>query len=82
MRMTGLKRMIGLPVILNGRTAGSVLRGVLTADGTFTLYPDLTADRFSYGVSFASLFELLNRNGFNPEGDQEHRVPVRYGEHA
>ena len=33
MRMTGLKRMIGLPVILNGRTAGSVLRGVLTADG-------------------------------------------------
>ncbi|MBR3310901.1 MAG: hypothetical protein IKG15_03645 [Solobacterium sp.] len=46
--------------------------GVLMPDGTFTLYPDLTADRFSYGVSFASLFELLNRNGFNPEGDQEH----------
>ena len=31
--MTGLKKMIGLPVILNGRTAGSVLRGVLTEDG-------------------------------------------------
>ena len=31
--MTGLKRMIGLPVILNGRPAGSVLRGVLTEDG-------------------------------------------------
>ena len=33
MRMTGLKRMIGLPVILNGRPAGCVVRGVLTEDG-------------------------------------------------
>ncbi len=31
--MTGLKKMIGLPVIMEGRTAGSVMRGVLTADG-------------------------------------------------
>ena len=31
--MTGLKKMIGLPVIINGKTAGSVVRGVLTEDG-------------------------------------------------
>ena len=33
MDMTGLKKMMGLPVILNGKSAGSVLRGVLTEDG-------------------------------------------------
>ncbi len=33
MRMTGLKKMVGLPVIVNGKAAGSVLRGVLTEDG-------------------------------------------------
>ena len=31
--MTGLKKMIGLPVMLNGKTGGTVMRGVLTADG-------------------------------------------------
>ncbi len=31
--MTGLKKMVGLPVIVNGKAAGSVLRGVLTEDG-------------------------------------------------
>lgn len=31
--MTGLKKMIGLPVIMDGREAGSVLRGVLAQDG-------------------------------------------------
>lgn len=31
--MTGLKRMVGLPVMLNGEEAGYVLRGVLTTDG-------------------------------------------------
>lgn len=31
--MTGLKKMIGLPVVVNGKTAGSVLRGVLSEDG-------------------------------------------------
>lgn len=31
--MTGLKKMIGLPVMMNGKAAGSVLRGVLTEDG-------------------------------------------------
>ncbi len=28
-----MKKMIGLPVIINGETAGNVLRGVLTEDG-------------------------------------------------
>ena len=31
--MTGLKKMTGLPVILNGKAIGSVMRGVLTEDG-------------------------------------------------
>lgn len=33
MHMTGLKKMIGLPVIVDGKTAGSVMRGVLAEDG-------------------------------------------------
>lgn len=33
MDMTGLNRLAGLPVILNGRAAGSVMRGVLGHDG-------------------------------------------------
>lgn len=31
--MTGLKKMIGLPVMLNGKAGGTVVRGVLTANG-------------------------------------------------
>lgn len=33
MKVTGLKKMIGLPVVIHGETAGSVLRGVLSRDG-------------------------------------------------
>ena len=33
MALTALKKMIGLPVILNGKPAGNVLRGVLSQDG-------------------------------------------------
>lgn len=33
--MTGLKKMIGLPVIVDGKNAGRILRGVLTEDGRF-----------------------------------------------
>lgn len=33
MDVTGLKKMIGLPVIVDGQQTGSVLRGVLTEDG-------------------------------------------------
>ena len=31
--MTGMKRLIGLPVILDGRQIGTVARGVVSADG-------------------------------------------------
>lgn len=31
--MTGLKKMIGMPVVINGKAAGWVVRGVLTDDG-------------------------------------------------
>ena len=31
--MTGLKKMIGLPVVINGKQRGSVLRGVVSEDG-------------------------------------------------
>ncbi len=31
--MTGLKKVIGLPVMINGKQRGSVVRGVLTEDG-------------------------------------------------
>ena len=31
--MTGLKKMIGLPILLNGEEAGHILRGVLEKDG-------------------------------------------------
>lgn len=31
--MTGLKKLIGLPVILNGEPSGNILRGVLDTDG-------------------------------------------------
>ena len=31
--MTGLKKIIGLPVIIGGKQAGTVLRGILTQDG-------------------------------------------------
>lgn len=33
MEVTGLKRLIGLPVIMDGKAAGHVMRGVLTDDG-------------------------------------------------
>ncbi len=33
MAMTGMKRLIGLPVILNGRQIGTVARGVVGEDG-------------------------------------------------
>ncbi len=33
MRVTGLRKLIGLPVVVDGKTAGSVLRGVLARDG-------------------------------------------------
>ena len=33
MKVTGLKKMIGLPVIIHGKNIGNVVRGVLSSDG-------------------------------------------------
>ena len=53
---------------------------VKTDSGETVYYDDLCADQFSYGVSFASLYELLKRNGYNPEGTPEHyRVTAKDG---
>ena len=46
--------------------------GVRKEAGSYTWYDDLCADQFSYGVSFASMYELLVRNGFAVEGTPEH----------
>ena len=46
--------------------------GVQTDSGEMIWYDDLCADQYSYGVSFASLYVLLERNGFEPEGTPEH----------
>ena len=53
---------------------------VKTNSGESIYYDDLCADQFSYGVSFATLYELLERNGFHPEGTPEHyRVTAKDG---
>ena len=53
---------------------------VKTDTGETIYYDDLCADQFSYGVSFAALYELLERNGFHPEGTPEHyRVTAKDG---
>ena len=53
---------------------------VKTDSGKSIYYDDLCADQFSYGVSFATLYELLERNGFHPEGTPEHyRVTAKDG---
>lgn len=33
MRVTGLKKMVGMPIIMDGKNAGHVMRGVLSWDG-------------------------------------------------
>ncbi len=35
-------------------------------------YDDIFANRFSYGISFSSFYEILRREGFNPRGDKNH----------
>lgn len=35
-------------------------------------YDDLLASRFCYGISFGTLYEVLLREGFSPEGDAWH----------
>lgn len=35
-------------------------------------YDDLAADQYGYGISFSTLYEILLREGFAPEGDPHH----------
>ncbi len=46
--------------------------GIRNEDGSYTWYDDLCADQYSYGVSFASMYELLVRNGYPVDGTPEH----------
>ena len=41
-------------------------------DGPYEYYDDLVASRFSYGVSFSTLYEVLVREGYSVEGDKNH----------
>ena len=41
-------------------------------EGPYEYYDDLVASRFSYGVSFSSLYEILIREGYQVEGDKNH----------
>ena len=41
------------------------------ADGTQISYPDLAVSRFGYGMSFGTLYEVLKREGFEPQGSPE-----------
>lgn len=43
-----------------------------TENGPFEPYTDLGASRFSYGVSFGTLYKILEREGFAPAGDVWH----------
>lgn len=43
-----------------------------TENGPFEPYTDLGASRFSYGVSFGTLYKVLEREGFAPVGDVWH----------
>lgn len=44
---------------------------VVRADGTCDFYDDLIMDPFGYGVSFATLYEILGREGIPAEGDKD-----------
>lgn len=54
-----------------------VYRGIETDKELFdekdiTYYGDIIANKYCYGVSFGSLYEILKREGFNPEGNSRH----------
>ncbi len=38
-------------------------------DGNYVYYDDLLANKYSYGISFGTLFEILKREGFAVEGN-------------
>ena len=41
-------------------------------DGTVVSYSDLSLSRYSYGMSFGCLYEVLYREGFEVDGTPEH----------
>lgn len=41
-------------------------------EGPYEYYDDLVASRFSYGVSFSTLYEIFIREGYSVEGDKNH----------
>lgn len=43
-----------------------------TEDGNLTIYPDLCASRFSYGISFGTLYEILCRENYDVTGNSWH----------
>ncbi len=59
---------------IKGAVANSKYRlGVADAEeGPYEYYDDLVASRFSYGVSFSTLYEVLVREGYPVEGDKNH----------
>lgn len=44
---------------------------IIRSDGSEVSYPDLILSRFGYGMSFGTLYEVLLREGFEPEGTPE-----------
>ena len=44
---------------------------IIKEDNT-TFYDDLCASQFGYGISFGTLYEILEREGFNVSGNNEH----------
>ncbi len=47
-------------------------RIALIRNDTVSFYDDLCANRYHYGISFGTLYEILKREGFDPEGDADH----------
>lgn len=45
---------------------------ILRADGSIECYDDIIANPDYYGISYGSLYEILLREGFAPEGDPGH----------
>lgn len=46
--------------------------GICRADGSWTYYGDLIASPYNYGISFGTLYEILLREGFAPQGTPRH----------
>ena len=46
--------------------------GVTNEDGKTVWYDDLCASQYSYGISFASVYEILVRNGYEVSGSPDH----------